>query len=240
MVDVISSCCYLAISQNEGVFPEICVKYHRSCRAEFTLKRDLEKIKAAGNVDHDGDSTRRSSRDSQSNSVILPDQCIFCKKSKYKPNTKTREKLHSVQEFRADEKVKNCAISHVQQSSEKSAVAREIIGICSKDLMSSEARYHATCYKNFVRISYETKNDEVYSTSATESRCAELQLVYSEVYSFCEDLIANPRVVEFRVIKEAFINKASEHGVNIPESDKKTLSRKVKNMFPELFCSLSI
>ena len=23
----------LAISQNEGVFPEICVKYHRSCRA---------------------------------------------------------------------------------------------------------------------------------------------------------------------------------------------------------------
>ena len=31
----------LDVSQNEGVFPEIRVKYHRSCRAEFTLKRDL-------------------------------------------------------------------------------------------------------------------------------------------------------------------------------------------------------
>ena len=74
----------------------------------------------------------------------------FEKKSKYKPNTKTREKLHSVQEFRADDKVRNCATLHVQQSSGKSVVAREIIGICSKDLMSSEARYRASCYKNFV------------------------------------------------------------------------------------------
>ena len=125
--------------------------------------------------------------------------------------------MHSIQEFRADEKVRNCAILHVQQSSGQSDVAREIIGICFKDLMSSEARYHATCYKSFVRISYDIKNDEVNNTDVTESRCPELQLVYSEVYNFCEDLIANPRVVEFRVIKEVFINKASEHGANISE-----------------------
>ena len=106
----------LAISQNEGVFPERCVNYHQSCRAEFTLKRDLEKIKAAGNVDHDDDSTRRSSRDSVPSSVILPDQCIFCKKSKYKPNTKTRGKLHNVQEFRADEKLCYFACSAVQRA----------------------------------------------------------------------------------------------------------------------------
>ena len=144
------------------------------------------------------------------------------------------EKLHSVQEFRADEKVRNCAILHVQQSSGQSDVTREIIGICSKDLMSSEARYYATCCKNFVGISYDIKNDEVNSTDVTESRCPEMQLVYSEVYNFCEDPIANPRVVEFRVIKEVFITKASEHRANISESDKKNLTRKVKNMFPEL------
>ena len=165
----------LDVSQNEGVFPEIHVKYHRSCRAEFTLKRDLGKIKAVGDVDHEDDSTRRSSRSSLSYS-ILPDQCIFCKKSKYKPNTKTKEKLHSVQEFRADEKVRHCAILHVQQYSEQSAVAKEIIGICSKDVMSAEVRYHSTCYKSFVRISYDTKNDEANSTSATESKCSKLQL----------------------------------------------------------------
>ena len=47
---------------------------------------------------------RRSHRDrDQPKSVILPGQCLFCKKSKYKPNTKTREKLYSVQEVCADE-----------------------------------------------------------------------------------------------------------------------------------------
>ena len=40
--------------------------------------------------------------------------------------------------------------------------------------------------------------------------------------------------VEFRVIKEVFINKASEHGANISESDKKNLTREVKDMFLEL------
>ena len=47
---------------------------------------------------------RGSHRDgNQPNSAILPDQCLFCKKSKYKLNTKTREKLHSVQEFLTDD-----------------------------------------------------------------------------------------------------------------------------------------
>ena len=91
--------------------------------------------------------------------------------------------------------------------------------------MSSEAKYHATCYKSFVRISYDIKNDEINSTDVTGSRCRELQLVCSEVFNFCEDLIANPRVVEFLVIKEVFINKESEHGANISESDKKNLTR---------------
>ena len=42
--------------------------------------------------------------------------------------------------------------------------------------MSSETRYHATCYKSCVRISYDAKNDEAHSTSATESNCSKLQL----------------------------------------------------------------
>ena len=57
-----------------------------------------------------GTASRRSHRDgNQPNAAILPDQCLFCKKSKYKSNTKTGEKLHSVQEFRADETVRACA-----------------------------------------------------------------------------------------------------------------------------------
>ena len=220
----------LDICQHEGDFPKTCVKYHQSCRAEFTLKRDLEKLISVENVE---DNSARSSRDGQSRSVILSDQCIFWKKSKYKPNTKTREKLPSVQEFRADEKMRNYAILHIQQSSEKSVVAKEIIGICSKDLMSREAKYRASCCRNFVRISYAASNDEVNSTSTTNSEFAELQPVYNTVYNFCENLISNPRVVEFRVIKEVFMHKANEFEVNITDSDKKNL-RDITNMFPEL------
>ena len=37
-----------------------------------------------------------------------------------------------------------------------SSIAAEISGICAKYLISSEARYHSSCYNAFVRIVYET------------------------------------------------------------------------------------
>lgn len=37
-----------------------------------------------------------------------------------------------------------------------SSIAAEISGISAKDLISSEARYHSSCHKVFVRIVYET------------------------------------------------------------------------------------
>ena len=50
----------------------------------------------------------------------------------------------------------------------------------------------------------------------------------------CEDMIANPEIIEYKVVKELFLNKARELGVTVPESDKKNLMRKVSNMFPEI------
>ena len=32
-------------------------------------------------------------------------------------------------------------------------ITQKVIGLCSKDLISSEVKYHATCYKNFVHQS---------------------------------------------------------------------------------------
>ena len=97
-------------ASTESKFPESTIKYHRNCRAEFTNKRDLQTNNKPSDDAATGTTPRRSHRDgNQPNSAILPDQCLFCKKSKYKPNTKPREKLHSVQEFRADETVRACA-----------------------------------------------------------------------------------------------------------------------------------
>ena len=148
-------------ASTESEFPESAIKYHRNCRAELTNKRDLQTNKPSD--DAAGTALRRINRDgNQPNAAILPDQCLLCKKSKYKPNTKTREKLHNVQEFRADETVRECASLHVKQTlSDMSEVARDVIGICAKDLISSEAKYYASCYKSFVRIIFSNANVKV-------------------------------------------------------------------------------
>ena len=47
----------------------------------------------------------------------------------------------------------------VQQNTDMSEVARDVIGICAKDLISSEAKYHASRHKRFVRIIYANENE---------------------------------------------------------------------------------
>ena len=63
-------------------------------------------------------------------------------------------------EFRADDKVRKSANLHVQMCTEMNDIAQEVLGLCSKDLTSNEAKYHATCYKNFVRVIYQSKESK--------------------------------------------------------------------------------
>ena len=91
-------------------------------------------------------SSRESKRNvSEPSAPRLPDHCIFCKKAKYKPKSKTREKTQSCVEFRADKTVRDSALLHIEQCTDMCYVAQEVLGICSKDLISSEAiMLHAT------------------------------------------------------------------------------------------------
>jgi len=136
-----------------------------------------------------------------------------------------------VHEFRADEDGKLARSSlRVQQNTGMSEVARNLIGICAKDLISSEAKYHATCYKNFVRIVYSNANED---QRLNETHCA-LQTVFEAVYCFCEDSTAYPDVIECKVVEELFLNKASELGTTVSESHKKNLTRKLSAKFPRI------
>ena len=151
-------------------------------------------------------------------SAILPDQCLFCKTSKYQSITKTSEKLHRVPKFRAYETVRACSSLHVEQNADMSEVARNVIEIRAKDLISSEAKYHATCYKNFVSfgiIYFNANKDQ----RLNETHCP-LQTVFEAVYCFCEDSIAYPNVIKYKVVEELFLNKASELGETVSESRK--------------------
>ena len=97
-------------SLTKSELPANPIKYHRNCRAEFTNKRDLQDANEPSDDAATGSAPMRSSRErNEVSSTIRLDQCLFCKKSKCKPNTKTREKLQSVQELCANETVRTCA-----------------------------------------------------------------------------------------------------------------------------------
>ena len=75
--------------------------------------------------------------------------------------------MHSVQEFRANDTVRKRASLHVSRHTDMSAIAADISGICAIDLISSEAKYHSSCYKAFVYIIYETDETASNSTETT-------------------------------------------------------------------------
>jgi len=47
-------------------------------------------------------------------------------------------------------------------------------------------------------------------------------------------LIAYPELIAYKVVKELFLNKASEIRATVSESHKKNPTRKLPNMFPEI------
>ena len=101
---------------------------------------------------------RKSLRTSNENINILPNTCIFCNKDKYVPKTNTREKLLNCAEFRADDNIKQSPLKHIKNLSCMAETAKTILSICSKDLISSEGKYHKSCYKGFVCIIQPPKN----------------------------------------------------------------------------------
>ena len=64
-------------------------KYHRKYYQTFTMKSKLEKIEkskqvTADLVSHEEFSTSRPKRYSNPENGLLPKECIFCRKNKYK------------------------------------------------------------------------------------------------------------------------------------------------------------
>ena len=65
------------------------------------------------------------------------------------------------------------------------------------------------------------------------------QPINEAVYCLYEDLIAYPDIIEYQVVKELFLNKASELEAAVSESHKKNLMQKLSIKFPEIFLSFT-
>ena len=225
----------LSMPVGENGCPNIPVRYHRTCRSTFTHKKDLLKLSGQDEKeDLRSSEPRRSLRDSVAEeSIILPKHCIFCKKDKYKPKSTTREKTHSCMAFRADEKGKKSAMLHVELCAEMSNTIKVVLGLCAKDFISSEAKYHGSCYKMFLCVlskSNKTFVDEDFNNIGGSG----LDDVYDSVYEFCEKLTKSSRIVEFKEIRKLMQDKANKQGIEIPQSDYNNLIRKLSNKFKEL------
>ena len=203
------------------------MKYHRECRSTFARRRQLHRIAKDPEKPVEENPRRRSERGNiGSNSVILPLYCIFCKKDKYRSKSKAREKLQSCSEFRADDTVKNSALLHVKSCSDMADIAEEVLTLCSKDLISSEAMYHASCYESFVRISYDGIESETPKSIDNPS-----DPLFEAVEEFCDKLVRSLRVVEFKTIKKVMSDEAEKLGTGLSSSSYKNLSRKMSTRF---------
>ena len=99
--------------------------------------------------------------------------------------------------------------------------------------MSSEAKYRASCYKNFVKIMYK---DEVAGNmpSGQSEEDNNLEIIFEEVNKFCEELIKHPQIIEFKNIRKIVDEQAGKLDFQLPPSFHKNLLRKLKSSFPEL------
>ena len=184
----------LQASVSEGEYPRI--KFHKSCRSMFTMKRDLDKLKSKGQVNDEARKRVHNARtSSKSNRECgkLETRCIFCKKQKYLKNSKTRETLLSCTMFSADEKIKEAS---------KIRSDAEIIVLSADDLIAKEAHYHATCYRLYTLVIY-TQN-AVHEEGVEEEYHDDEEEAFETVKQKLCQLYGAPDIIEFIVISSAY------------------------------------
>ena len=200
--------------------PEIV--YHRKCYQRFTLKRDLDKLRAQKNSINeqllasmsnedcdqgsisDEDCSSRPKRKKEA-SILLPRECLFCKDDKTK--NRFRENLRQCIDERAEKSIKSAAQKHNHN---------QIMSI--PDLIAAEARYHKSCYDKFTRVNREEnkeKNDPYYANA------------YQEVLKVCLELEFQPDIMPYMHLVDMMKAKLQEKGLTLPPSTEKNLYRNI-------------
>ena len=142
-------------------------------------------------------------------------------------------KTHSCMEFRADEKVKESAMLHLELCTEMSDTAKEVLGLCAEDLISSEAKYHGSSYKMFLHVLAKS-NKTFVDENFNDIGGSVLDDVYDSIYEFCEKLIKSSRIDDLKKIRKLKQDEANKRGIEVPQSDYNNLIRKLSNKLKEL------
>jgi hypothetical protein len=204
----------------DGEYPPL--KYHKTCRSMFTLKRDLVSCgQEVGETSQAQTNPRSSLRlasqgegyERMDCDKLLPN-CIFCNKAKRVRKTDTKEKLLSCAELRADDSIRKASLLRGDQ---------RIAAITTDDLIAKEAKYHKTCYRNYTRVNYKVVKD--YQSNEDEP--------FDGVKEILFDLYDSPDVIEYAILTKALednlrgLDGVDEKYIN---SAKRNLKRKNENL----------
>eukprot|EP00058_Branchiostoma_floridae_P000977 XP_002586465.1 hypothetical protein BRAFLDRAFT_106667 [Branchiostoma floridae] len=218
----------LAKSLSEGEIPDI--KYHRTCRSIFTMKKDLDRL-AKQNADEksDKDNFEKSctgKRKQCSTSRVYENECMFCQKTKYLPGKRTREPLVQCSEFRADEKIRQAA---------EAKMDFRMISLASRDLIAAEGQYHRSCYREYTRsTACVAGNDDNNEGSMRQDPYeSALDTAYQELFQFIRnDLFTNPRVLRMTDLSSRLVESMKSLGIEqIKDSTKKHMRRSLESEF---------
>lgn len=218
----------VAKTVEENHIPNIA--YHRKCRSLFTMKRDLESIKRKREepVDEDANPTKRQCRRPATEGRVYNPVCIFCNKVKFMKNPKSREKLIQAVQLRADMTLRHCAILNNDA---------RILAITSRDIVATEAHYHASCYKSYTNIKTKERDHvgdkEVENSSqVTDMLSYEVAEVeaYVQLFHYIRNkVIPHKKVVPVAQLTEKLEAFMSSKGEALKTATKKNIRRKLES-----------
>ncbi|KAI8521965.1 hypothetical protein Bbelb_017190 [Branchiostoma belcheri] len=209
------------------------VKYHRTCRSIFTMKKDLDRLMTKQNIDQNADNeddvekTCNSRRKQGLTSRVYEPECMICQKTKYLPGQRTREPLVKCCEFRADVKIRQAA---------EDKMDFRMISLVSRDLIAAEGQYHRSCYRAYTRNteSCEAGNDDnAEGSMRQDSYESALYTANQELFQFIRnDLFTNPRVMRMTDLSSRLVESMKSLGIeHIKDATKKHLRRCLENEF---------
>lgn len=199
--------------------------YHKNCRKKICNKKFQCSLKnSEAKVDESPPVTCRKRREASS-SGILPKRCIYCDSdNKYTKHSRTREILHSVETLECQDSIVTAAKNHIESCSMWSKDAVRILGICSKDLVASEAKYHSSCKRDFMLSvkcifkSVPVRKDEYEVIE---------ELGFNSVIDFCQKLELEPKVVELDAVRNIMSQEFEANGIEWKVNDRKNFLRKL-------------
>lgn len=174
------------------------VVWHKSCYADFTHKGKIDRLKGSDS-EHQRPSSRRATKE-QNTSISLRsstksmewENCMFCQV------VDAKQKLSAVTTYNVSREILELA--------KYEHLLRVRLANVS-DLIAAEGKYHAKCYKQFLRTTAKTKD---------ETQNSELSIIWlSKELIVCAE---HGKVIELSEVWNRFCQIAQETGTQIPPS----------------------